>query len=144
MAVIAPEQFITAITAEGHGEATAASLAAHQMGGQLGGIGEGFGIQPRQGRDQSAGIGGGEGNLAVMRAEVGSYGPGKRRLVEAAFATAGIGEGDGEASHRPAALGLEQGGDQRGVDAAGEKGAKGHIGDRLFGHGLLQGIFEGL
>ena len=143
MAVVAAEEFIAGVAAEGHGEATAPGFAADQMGGQLGGIGEGLAVKTRQLGNQGAGIGGGEGHLGVVGAEVIGDGAGERGFVEAALGAAGIRKGDGEAAHRPAALGLEQGGDKGGVDATGEKGTEGHIGDGLLGHGLLQGLFQG-
>ena len=143
MSVVPPEEFIAAIAAEGHAEAGATRLAAHQVGGQLGGIGEGLAVDARQGGDQGAGIGSGEGHFSVVGAEVRGHGAGIGRLVEAALAAAGIREGNGEAAHRPAAGGLQQGGDQRRIDAAGEESAERHIGDGLLGHCLLQGSLEG-
>ena len=107
MAVVAAEQLIPAIAGEGHRQAAAACFSADQMGRQLGGIGEGLAVQPRQGRDQGAGIAGGEGHLAVLGAEVLGDGAGEGGLVEAGICAAGIGEGDGEAAHPPAAAGLQ-------------------------------------
>ena len=95
MAVVPPEELIATISAESHGQATASGFAADEVGGELGGVGEGLAVEARQGGDQGAGIGGGEGRFAVVGAEMGGDGPGEGSLVKAGGAGAGIGKGAG-------------------------------------------------
>ena len=126
IAVVASEEFIAAITAESHGKAAAEGFPADQMGGELGGIAEGFAVEARQIGYQRLGVGGREDSCCVVSAQVGGHGTGVGRLVEA-----GLLKADCEGTNRPAAVGLQQGGDQGGSNAAREEGAKRHIGQAV-------------
>ena len=139
IAVVSPKELIAAIAAEGHREAGLPSGAAHQMGGQLGGIGKRFAVELGQLGDQSAGIGAGEQGFAVAGAQVLGHRPGIGGFVEAGFFKA-----DGEGAQRLAALALQQGCDQGGIDPSGEKGPQRHIGDRLLGHGQAETLLQGI
>ena len=109
------------------------------MGGQLGGIREGFAVKPGKPGDQGLGIGCCEQGFVVLGAQVGRHGPGIGGFVEARFLKA-----DREGAHRPAAAGLQQGGDERRINAARKEGAQGHISKALVLHRFAQGLLKGV
>ncbi len=136
VAPVPAECLVSAVPRQGHGD-VAAGLPAHEEGGQLGRVGEGLVVVTTEVGHEVQGIVRRQVDPGVGGAEM----PGHRlrvvRLVEPL-----AGEAHREGAHRSRGRGLGQRGDQGGVDAAGQEGADGDIGDQAAGHGLGQHRLE--
>ena len=131
VAVVAGEEFISAITGEGDGS-DLSDGGAELVGGEDGGVGErlaegGFHEHAECGEDVLIRV-----DFEALVAAADFFGDGGG---EAGFVEAGFGETDGEGGDGVAALGadglLHERGDDGGIDAAGEEAGDGDVGDEL-------------
>ena len=132
---IPAEQLVAAVAAEGHRH-RGPRVAGQVEGGQERRIGERFVEQISEPRQQRPRVGGGEGELVMLRAQALRHRPGEWFL-----AVTRLLEADGEAleplprGHRP-----RGGGDGARIDAAAEEDADGHVADQPVPHRRAQGV----
>ena len=136
MAVIAGEQLVPAVSGQRHGDLLTGDLA-HQVGRDLGDVGERFVPDVRQPADHVDGLGVADLHCGVIGPEVPGHGGRLGRLVEGP-----VGEPDGEGADRPAGVSLHQGHDGARVDPPGQEGAHRDIGHHPGGHRVGQRRFE--
>ena len=115
----------------------AAGLAAHEKGGQLGRVGKGLVVVATEVGHQVQGIVRRQVDPGVGGAEVPGY-----RFRVVCLVVPLSGKTHREGAHRCRGPGLGQSGDQAGVDATGQEGTDGDIGDQATGYGLCEHPLE--
>ncbi len=124
---VAAEEFVAALAAQGHRDLPAGGLS-QQIGGDDGGVGQGFVQVPQQLGQQVGGFGGDPKGFmggAQMPAD---------QLGEASLVILGHLETHVKGADFPGAQFGHGGGDRAGIESAGEKDPQGHIRHQLEAH----------
>ena len=138
VAFVAAEEFVAGVATEGDGDVLAGHFA-DEVGGDLRVVGEGFVVEGGELRDDVEGVLAGDVHFGVVGAEVLGDVFGELGFVVFFFV-----EADGEGADGAGALRLHEGDDEGGIDAAGEEGAEGDIGDHALADGVFEQGFEGV